>query len=112
MFITLPADNTSESCDKVVRALVQCTDVIVESTIDPIVLARKLYSKEVISEDVYKRVKDKSSRDTNEERLETILDDIKDRVKYDAGILTKFVDILREKLNRNDLADEIMSYTN
>ena len=112
MFITLPIDTTPVSCDKAVRALVQCTDIIVESTIDPIVLARKLYSKEVISEDVYKRVKDKSSRDTNEERLETILDDIRDRVKYDAGILTKFVDILREKLNRNDLADEIMSYTN
>ena len=95
-----------------VSALVQCTDIVVESTIDPIVLARKLYSKQIISEDVYKKVKDKVSRDTNEERLETILDELKDRVKYDACIFTKFVDILREKLNRNDLADEIMSYTN
>ena len=95
-----------------VRALVQCTDIIVESTINPIVLARKLHSKEVISEDVYKKVKDKVSRDTNEERLDTILDELKDRVKHNPGIFTKFVDILREKLNRNDLADEIMSYIN
>ena len=95
-----------------VRALVQCTDIIVESTINPIVLARKLHSKEVISEDVYKKVKDKVSRDTNEERLDTILDELKDRVKHNPGIFTKFLDILREKLNRNDLADEIMSYIN
>ena len=112
MYITLPTDNTHESCDKAVSALVQCTDIIVESTIDPVVLARKLYSKQIIFEDVYKRVKDKASRDTNEDRLETILDDIRDRVKHNPGILTKFVDVLREKLNRNDLADEIMSYTN
>ena len=95
-----------------VSALVQCTDIVVESTIDPIVLGRKLYSKQIISEDVYKKVKDKVSRDTNEDRLETILDDIRDRVKHNPGILTKFVDVLREELNRNDLADEIMSYTN
>ena len=95
-----------------VRALVQCTDIVVESTIDPIVLARKLYSKQIISEDVYKKVKDKASRDTNEERRDTILDDIKDRVKYDIGTLSIFVEILRENLKRNDLADKIMSYIN
>ena len=105
-------DNTPESCDNASKALHQCTDVIVESTIDPIVLARKLYTKDVISEDVYKKVRDKASKDTNEDRLETILDDIRDRVKHNPGILTKFVDILRDKLNRNDLADKIMSYIN
>ena len=105
-------DNTPESCDKASKALHQCTDIIVESTIDPIVLARKLYTKDVISEDVYKKVKDKACRDTNEDCLETILDDIKDRVKYDVGTLTIFVEILRENLKRNDLADKIMSYTN
>ena len=91
------------------RALIQCTDSIVESTIDPIDLARKLSSELVISEDVYKRVKDKSCRDTDKERRDIILDEIKDCVKHDPGILTKFVDILRVKFKRNDLADEIMS---
>ena len=91
------------------RALVQCTDSIVESTIDPVDLARKLSSELVISEDVYKRVKDEACRDTNKKRRDIILDEIKDRVKHDASILTKFVDILRGKFNRNDLADEIMS---
>ena len=99
-------------CDAARTVLVQCTDLIVESTIDPIVLARKLYSELIISENVYKRIRDKVCRDTNEERLEAILDDMKDRVKHDAGILTKFVDILREKLNRGDIADEIMSKLN
>ena len=93
-------------------ALVQCTDIIVESTIDPNTLARKLYSEQVISENVYKKVRDTASRDTNEQRLETILDEIKDLVKHDAGILTKFVNVLREKLYRYDLADKIMSKLN
>ena len=110
MFITLPTDNTPVSCDKAVRALVQCTDIIVESTIDPFVLARKLFSELIISENVYERVRDSACNDTNKQRLETILNDIRNRVKYDAGILTKFVDILRQKLNRNDLANKIMSY--
>ena len=96
-------------CDVALRALVQCTDSIVESTIDPVDLARKLSSELVISEDVYKRVKDKTCRDTDKERRDIILDEIKDRVKRDASILTKFVDILKVKFNRNDLADEIMS---
>ena len=96
-------------CNAAWKALVQCTDIIVESTIDPIDLARKLSSGLVISEDVYKRVKDKACRDTDKERRDIILDQIKDLVKHDVGILTKFVDILRVKFNRNDLADEIMS---
>ena len=72
-------------------------------------LARRLYSEEIISDSVYKRVRDKASRDSNADRLEILLDDIKDRVKYDAGILTKFVDILIDSLHRPDLANTIMS---
>ena len=90
------------------RALIQCTIIIVESNIDPITLARNLYSEEIISVDVYKRVKDRSTRDTNADRLDIILDFIKDRVKYDVSIFTKFVDILKD-LNRQDLADTITS---
>ena len=90
-------------------ALVQCTDIIVESAIDPSVLARKLYSEMIISEAFYRRIRDKACRSTNEERLENILDEITDLVKLDAGIFTKFVNILREKLNRNDLGDKVMS---
>ena len=48
----------SADCDVAGAALVQCTDIIVESAIDPITLARKLYSKQVISETIYKRVRD------------------------------------------------------
>lgn len=66
----------------------------------------------MITENVYKIIKDKACRDTNMERLDTILDEIKDHVKYDTSILTKFVDILREEFYRNDLADKIMSKLN
>ena len=105
-------DSGSTDCDKAMKALVQCTDIIVESTIDPIPLARKLYSEEIISENVYKRVKDEACRDTDEKRRDIILDEMKDRIKHDAGILTKFMDILRKKLNRGDIADEIKSKLN
>ena len=102
--------NTSSiDCDLARRALVQCTDIIVESSIDSSVLARKLYSEMIISETFYRRIRDRTCGSTNEERLENILDEITDLIKHDAGILTKFVNILREKLNRNDLADKVMS---
>ena len=91
------------------RALVQCTDTIVESNIDPFVLARKAYSKEIISEDVYKIVKDKKTGDTGAERLDKVLDDIKDHIKHDPNVLSTFLNILRDDLNRTDLADEIIS---
>ena len=63
----------------------------------------------IISETFYRKIRDRTCGSTNKERLEDIVDEITDLVKNDAGILTKFVDILREKLNRNDLADKIMS---
>ena len=91
------------SSDVALRALGQCTDTIVESTIDPKALARKLYSKEVISESVYKKVRDKEARDSKEERIEEVLDDLRDRIKHDPNVLTKFLFTLKE-LERNDLA--------
>ena len=93
-------------------ALVKCTDIIVESDIDPIALTRTLFTKQIISERVYKRVEDEACKDTNERCREIILNDIRDCVKYKADILTKFVNILRKKFKQGDLADEIMSKLN
>ena len=58
---------------------------------------------------MFTRIRDRTFRDTNEQRLDIILDELKDHVKHNAGIFSKFVDILRENFHRNDLADEIMS---
>ena len=88
------------------RALVKCTDIIVESNIEPSDLARKLYSAEVISEDVYKRVRDTQCRDTNKERLEKILDELKDRVMHNVSILTTLSKVLND-LSRQDLSEII-----
>ena len=55
---TLDGNLSIEICR---RILVQCTN-IVESNINPTVLARKLYSKKDISEDLYKIVKDNKTR--------------------------------------------------
>ena len=90
------------------RVIVQCTDIIVESNIDPIALARKLYCREIISEHVYKIVKDKKTGDTSTDRLDYILDDLKEHVKHNAFMI--FIDILRDDtFNQQDLADKIMS---
>ena len=101
-------DNTPDSCQKAVRALVKCTDIIVESSIDPPTLARKLFTEEILSEKVYKHVRDKTCSDTNVERLELILDELRSCTKDDANILMTFVDILRYALKQNDLSDKIM----
>ena len=86
------------------RALLQCTDILVESSIDHFTLARKLYSKEIISEDVYMRVRDRETRDP----MERIFDHLKDRIDHDVNIFTEFLSVLRD-LSRNDLADIIMA---
>ena len=94
--------------DAAKKALVQCADLIVESEIDPNALARKLNAKDVISEIQYKRIKDNRTRDSEEERRETILDFVKDRIKHNADIFTTFLEILKG-LDRDDLADKIMA---
>ena len=69
-----------------------------------------MYSKEIISEDVYKIVKDKKTGDTSTDRLDYILDDLKDHVKQNSSVFMIFLDILRDdSLNQQDLADKIMS---
>ena len=109
MFCLFTLDDTL-NCEICRRTLVQCTDTIVESNIDPIILARKLYSKEIISEDVYTIIKDKKTGDTSTERLDYILDDLKDHIKHNASVFMIFLDILRDdSLNRHDLAHKIMS---
>ena len=90
------------------KALIQCTARIVNSTVEPFDLVIKLYSKEIIPEDIYKKVKDRQSRDTTKEHLDLILEHIKDRINLDGSIFKLFVDTLRE-LSRNDLADLIMT---
>ena len=99
---------TSTTLNPVVvkRVLVQCTVDIVESSIDPFALARRLYSNEIIAENFYKRVRDSETRDSMEDRLEKILDHLKDLTKNDASILIAFLDILSD-LGRDDLTDTI-----
>ena len=65
-----------------------------------------------MSDNVYDRVRDKAARDSNEERLEAILSDLRSRVNNDASILMTFMDILKVDLKRQDLADIIMSKLN
>ena len=109
MFSLESGNDQITSLDPVIakRTLVQCSDIITESTIDPFTLARKLYSNEVFPEYTYKRVKDMSTRDSNERRLQQILEHLIERVRLNADILMSFLDILKD-LERRDLADLIL----
>ena len=86
------------------RALKKSTVVITESSIDSSALARKLYSEEILPEDVYRTVNDRKCGNTNADRLENILKCTIDKVnKGDVNIYKKFLDSLSD-LDRNDLA--------
>ena len=91
------------------KALVQCADLIVESTIDPNALGRKLNAREVIFDIEYKRVKDSSTKESTMERRDMILEYVKDRIKLNADIFTTFLEVLKKDLGRGDLADKIMA---
>lgn len=72
------------------RALLQCTDIVIELSIDPFALARKLCSREIISGNIYKKVQDKETKDSMEDCLDKIFDHSKDCTEHDAGIFTAF----------------------
>ena len=108
MFCLYTLDGTMNG-DVARQALLKCTSAFVESTIEPVTLARKLV-EEVISEDVYKIVGDKETGHTSTQGVDLILDDLKDHVKLDANAFQIFLDILRDDgLDQQDLADKIMS---
>ena len=109
MFCLYTLDGTLKS-DVARRALLKCTRAIVESTIEPIALARRLVEEEVISEKVYKIVRDPKTEATSTERLDQILDDLKDHVERNANAFQVFLYILRDdSLNQQELADKIIS---
>ena len=89
------------------RTLVQSTDTIIESNIDPFLLATKAYSLEIISDNVYKIVIDKRTGDTSADRIALILNHLKDRVTHNSSILKSFLNILND-LTHQDLADTIV----
>ena len=104
-FISEPGSNQISSFDSKVakRALVRCTNIIVKSSIDPSALALELYSEEAISEGTYSAVRDKKTGDSSKDRLELIIDDIKDRVSQNGNILGSFINFLKD-LAHKDLA--------
>ena len=96
---------TSLNSKIAIRALIQFTNTIVESSIDPFALVRRLYSKEVISESTYRGMRDIH---TNEECLEKTLDDLKDHIDRDTNVFNIFLDVLNDS-SQKDLAAKIMA---
>ena len=88
--------------------LLKFTSVIAESTIELISLAWALVEDEVISEDVYKIVRDKEIGHTGAQYLDLILGNLKDHVKLDANSFQIFLDILRDdSLSQQGLTDKL-----
>ena len=93
-------------------ALRRNTDKILQSGIDPFLLATKLDSAEIIPEDVYWTVADQFTGMTATQRIGLLLKSLRASVKQDGRVFDKFILILREvggKVIGEALAEQLIS---
>lgn len=69
---------------------------LVQSGIDPIVLAAKLDSSNAINETDYRLVIDRNTAASSQERLQILVDSVKENVKYNSTVFGSFVKHLNE----------------
>ena len=91
-----PADMTIDS-DIAHRALRKNTDKIVcEGGIDPFVLARKLDSAELITDDVYRQCTDRNNDWPDGDRVEHIIKQIRIDIQRNGEVFNDFLEVLRD----------------
>ena len=79
------------------RALRKNTDKIVcEGGIDPFVLARKLDSAELITDDVYRQCTDRYNDWSDHDRVEHIIKQIRVDIQKDGDVFNDFLKVLRD----------------
>ena len=71
-------------------------DKIVESTIDPFELARKLFSAQILPNDVYFKVMDENVNMSTQRRMHLVLTSIHGAVSLNGQVFEKLLDILKE----------------
>ena len=93
-------------------ALRRNTNKILQSGIDPFILASSLDSAEIIPEDVYWTVTDQFTGMTATQRIGLLLKSLRASVKQDGRVFDKFISILREvggKVIGEVLAEQLIS---
>ena len=78
------------------RSLRKNFDLLVESSIDPFALARKLDTAELLPEHVCLTVMDVNTGMTSQRRMEILLNSLRAAVKSDGRVFDKFLDIIKE----------------
>ena len=78
------------------RSLRKNFDILVESSIDPFALARKLDTAELLPEQVCLTVMDVNTGMTSQRRMEILLNSLRAAVKSDGRVFDKFLDIIKE----------------
>ena len=96
------------SKDLAFRSLRKNSEKIFNSEIDPFILARKLDSEEMISEELYMQTTDKSKDWSHGERLESLIKYLRTEVKKDGEIFVKFVEVLNA-CNYHGVAEDLVT---
>ena len=71
-------------------------DKIVESTIDPFELARKLFAAQILPDNVYLKVMDDNINLSTQRRMHLVLTSIRGAVTLNGRVFKKLLDILKE----------------
>ena len=87
------ADDVDNTSYQVLRDFV---DRIVTSGIEHAPLARKLFTKKILSDEKYEAVIDRYTGQTNRERLDMIMLEVQSAVKSDETVLDTFIEILKD----------------
>ena len=83
---------------------------IVQSGIDPIVLAAKLDSSNAINETDYRLVIDRNTTASSQERLQILVDSVKENVRYNSAVFGSFVKHLNESgIPGHSIAQELIA---
>ena len=89
------------------RALVKCTVIIKDSNLSPTEFGDALFAEELISDTVHKDAKDTHTNCTRRERIEDMMEHVREACKSRGQVFATFIGILHEQGER-DLADTII----
>ena len=93
--------------DLAYRALRRCAVTIANSNLNPIALATSLFSEELIPEILHRNIKDVHSNRNSSERIEDMMECVRERCKHQGKDFKTFIDIVYE-LGERDLANKVI----
>ena len=74
---------------------------------EPPDIARKLFSKRVLNEQMFENITDRYTHETKRERLERVMTDVRSAVKHDESAFVTFIQAM-EELNTIEVNELVM----